>query len=138
MITDRGAGGYRSGGPSEAHRETARLLLEDSLRPPTPTARCRSGAPSSAPSRAELGFSYRNGSLMIKYRTEVNAAEGHPDTAAAASELMELDDHTPLPTARTTPPSPPPSNWSRPRSPPTPASTGVAMKYIKKSSCIMK
>ncbi|PSQ44122.1 hypothetical protein BRD14_01850 [Halobacteriales archaeon SW_5_68_122] len=36
---------------------------------------------------------------MIECQTEANAAESHPDTAAAASELMELNDHTPMPAA---------------------------------------
>ena len=98
-MTDRDAGGYRSGELLEAHREAARSLLEDIIEAADPGGAMPFRSTEFGPSDGELGFNYRNGSLMVEYRTEVNAAEGHPDTAAAASELMELNDHTPLPAA---------------------------------------
>jgi len=98
-MTDRDAGGYRSGGPSEAHREAARSLLEEVTEAATPGATVPFRSTEFGPSGAELGFSYRNRSLMVEYQTEANAADGHPDTAAASSELMELNDHTRLPAA---------------------------------------
>ena len=98
-MTDRDAGGYRSGELSEAHREAARSLLEDVIEAADPGGAVPFRSTEFGPWSGELGFSYRNGSLMIEYRTEANAADGHPDTAAAASELMELNDHTPLPAA---------------------------------------
>ena len=98
-MTDRDAGGYRSGELSEAHREDARSLLEDVTEAADPGGAVPFRSTEFGPSSGELGFSYRNGSLMVEYQTEANAADSHPDTAAAASELMELNDHTPLPAA---------------------------------------
>jgi hypothetical protein len=34
--------------------------------------------------------------VMVEYQADVNAADARPDTTAATSELMELNDHTPL------------------------------------------
>ena len=98
-MTDRDAGGYRSGELSEVHRKAARSLLEDIIEAADPDGAVPFRSTEFDPLSGELGFSYRNGSLMIEYQTEANAADSHPDTAATASELMELNDHTPLPTA---------------------------------------
>lgn len=43
-----------------------------------------------------LGFGYRNGSLMVEYQGDVQAAGSRPETDAATGDLVELDDHTPL------------------------------------------
>ena len=85
--------------PSAAQQESARSLLKTVIETADPGGTVPFRSTGYGPSGGELGFSYRNWSLMIEYRTEANAADGHPDTAAAASELMELNDHTPLPAA---------------------------------------
>lgn len=93
MADSNGAGGH---GPPEQQREAARSLLESVIDAASPGGAAPFRDTDFGPSGGTLGFSYRNGSLMVEYRTDVNAADAHPDTTAATSELMELNDHTAL------------------------------------------
>ncbi|WP_254838169.1 hypothetical protein [Natronomonas marina] len=93
MAEPNGAGGE---GPPEQQREAARSLLESVVDTASPGATVSFRNTDFGPSNGTLGFSYRNGSLMVEYQADVNAADSHPDTTAATSELMELNDHTPL------------------------------------------
>ena len=96
MMTDREPGGNGGEWPSAAQRESARSLLESVISTAAPGGTVEFRSTGYGPSGDELGFSYRNGSLMVEYKAAVNAADGHPDTIAATNELAELNDHTPL------------------------------------------
>lgn len=87
--------GTGEGAPSEQQQAAARSILESVVDMVSPGATVPFESTDYGPS-GELGFSYRNGSLMVEYQTDVDAADSPPDTAAAASELVELNDHTPL------------------------------------------
>ena len=85
--------------PSAAQQESARSLLETVIETADPGDTVPFRSTRYGPSGGELGFSHRNGSLMVEYQTVANAADSVPDVTAASSELMELNDHTPLPAA---------------------------------------
>lgn len=88
--------GVGNDGPSEAERQAARSLLESVITGASPGATVPFDSTAFGPAGGELGFSYRNGSVMVEYQADVNAADTKADSAAAAGELVELDDHTPL------------------------------------------
>jgi len=88
--------GPSGGGPPDRQRESARSLLESVVDTAAPGGTVEFRSTDYGPSNGTLGFSYRDGSLMVEYQDDVNAAGAHPDTTAASSKLMELNDHTPL------------------------------------------
>ena len=99
MMTNRDPendGGER---PSAAQQESARSLLETVIETANPGGTVPFRSTGYGPSGGELGFSYRNDSLMVEYQTVANAADSVPDVTAASSELIELNDHAPLPAA---------------------------------------
>lgn len=83
-------------GPAEDQRRAARSLLESVIDAVSPGATVPFRSTEFGPSGAALGFSYRNGSVMVEYQADVDAADSSPNTAAATGDLVELDDHTPL------------------------------------------
>jgi hypothetical protein len=85
--------------PSAAQQESARSLLESVIETADPGGTVPFRSTGYGPSGGELGFSYRNDSLMVEYQTVANAADSVPDVTAASSELIELNDHAPLPAA---------------------------------------
>jgi len=95
-MTERDAEGPGADRPPEGQREAAREKLESVIDAAAPGASVAFRSTDFGPGDGALGFSYRNGSLMVEYQAAVNAADGHPDTTAATNELMELNDHTPL------------------------------------------
>ena len=88
--------GVGDGGPSEDHLASARSILESVMDNATPGGSVPFSSTEFGPGGGALGFGYRSGSVMVEYQDDVNAADAHPDTTVASSELMELDDHTPL------------------------------------------
>lgn len=95
-MTERDAEGPEADRPPEWQREAAREKLESVIDAAAPGASVAFRSTDFGPGGGALGFSYRNGSLTVEYKTAVNAADGHPDTTAATNELAELNDHTPL------------------------------------------
>ena len=93
--------GVGDGGPSEDHLASARSILESVLDNATPGGSVPFNSTEFGPGGGALGFGYRSGSVMVEYQDDVNAAHAHPDTTVASSELMELDDLTPLSNAGT-------------------------------------
>lgn len=89
-------------GPTEEQHQAARSLLESVIEDAsTPGATVPFRSTGFGPSGGELGFGYRDGSVMVEYQADVNAADARPNTAAASGDLLELDDHTPLSDAGT-------------------------------------
>lgn len=83
-------------GPSADQTQAARELLESVIDAVSPGATVPFRSTAFGPSGGSLGFSYRNGSVMVEYQVDVDAADSRPNTAAATGDLVELDDHTPL------------------------------------------
>jgi hypothetical protein len=98
MADSNGAG---DGGPSEDQLASARSILGSVMDDATPGGSVPFTSTEFGPGGGKLGFGYRSGSLMTEYQDDANAADAHPDPTLAASDLMELDDHTPLSDAGT-------------------------------------
>jgi len=81
--------------PAE-QRESARSILRSVIESAAPGSNVAFRSTEFGSGGGRLGFGYRSGSLMVEYQDDVNAADSRPDTTLATSQLMELDDHTPL------------------------------------------
>lgn len=88
--------GLGAGGPTDEQRSAARSILEDVIERAAPGGTVPFRETDFGPSGGVIGFSYRNGSLMVEYQADVDAADDRPSASAAAGDLVELDDHTPL------------------------------------------
>ena len=90
--------GTNGGGsrPPDHQRESARSLLESVVKRVAPDATVPLRSTDYGPEDGSLGFSYRDGSLMVEYQTRVNAADTLPETTGVADGLVELTDHTSL------------------------------------------
>ena len=82
--------------PSAHQRESARSLLESVIERVAPGATVPFRSTDYGPGNGSLGFSYRDGSLMVEYQAGVNAAGSVPETTGVADGLVELTDHAPL------------------------------------------
>ena len=89
------ANGEKSRLPNH-QRESARSLLESVVERTAPGATVPFRDTNYGPENGSLGFSYRDGSLMVEYQANVNAADSLPETTGTGGGLVELADHTPL------------------------------------------
>ncbi len=88
--------GMRNGDLPEHHVESARSILASVIENAAPGGTVPFRSTEYGLRSGALGFGYRSGSLMVEYQGDVDAAGSRPDTTAASSDLVELDDHTPL------------------------------------------
>lgn len=82
--------------PPDHQRESARSILQSVIDSAGPGGSVPFRSTDFGDTGGDIGFGYRSGSLMVEYQDDVNAADTRPDTTVATSDLMELDDHTPL------------------------------------------
>ena len=92
-MADTNGGGSR---PPDHQRESARSLLESVVGRVAPGATVPFRDTDYGPGNGSLGFSYRDGSLMVEYQARVNAADTLPETTGVTDGLVELTDHAPL------------------------------------------
>ncbi len=87
--------GWGDDRPPEGQRESARSLLESVVGSASPGATVPFRSTDYGPDDGSLGFSYRDGSLMVEFQATANAAGSLPETTGSGG-LVELSDHTPL------------------------------------------
>ena len=83
MMTNRDPESEGNERPSAAQQESARSLLETVIETADPGGTVPFRSTGYGPSSGELGFSYRNDSLMVEYQTVANAADSVPDVTAS-------------------------------------------------------